>query len=163
KHRHTCASTPAPRQAINPGAVINSGESREKRTSITPPRPSMFGVRCSAFDVRCSPSPSEPPCVHHVRLLPPPRTNSALPLPLRASRPPPRRRLPPLPTSPTTRQIERWTVRIDDRLLGHGDRDATALGDRAIKLLTARLLEISLVVPEKPLAKLRAVTIQLDL
>jgi hypothetical protein len=60
----------------------------------------------------------------------------------------------------TTRDIEGWTVRVDDRLL-HGD--GAALGDRALKLLTARLVAIEVVVPEKPLAKLRAVTIQLDL
>jgi hypothetical protein len=65
-----------------------------------------------------------------------------------------------VPTSHTPRQIEGWTVRIDDRLL-HGD--SAALGERAIKLLSARLLEISIVMPEKPLANLRAVTIQLDL
>lgn len=64
-----------------------------------------------------------------------------------------------LPETHTTREIEGWTVRVDDRLL-HGD-DA-ALGERAIKLLTARLVAISIVVPEPALQKLRAVTIQLD-
>src|SRR5687768_8306070 len=68
--------------------------------------------------------------------------------------------LPPLPTSHTTRQIEGWTVRVDDRLL---DGDGAAVGERAIKLLTARLVTIALAVPETPLAKLRGVTIQLDL
>lgn len=68
--------------------------------------------------------------------------------------------LPPLPTSHTTRQIEGWTVRVDDRLLaGNG----AAIGERGIKLLTARLVTIAVVVPEGPLAKLRGVTIQLDL
>jgi hypothetical protein len=81
---------------------------------------------------------------------------------LAADAPPPatKRATPSLPASHTTRQIEGWTVRIDDRLL---NGDGTTVGERAIKLLAARLLEISIVVPEEPLAKLRAVTIQLDL
>ena len=66
----------------------------------------------------------------------------------------------PLPTAHTTRDIEGWTVRVDDRLLkGEG----AALGERALKLLTARLVAITIVVPEKALAKLRAITIELDL
>ena len=68
--------------------------------------------------------------------------------------------LPALPTSHTDREIEGWTVRLDDRLLtGEG----APTGERAIKLLTARLVEIGIVVPGKPLAKLRKITIQLDL
>ena len=67
---------------------------------------------------------------------------------------------PVLPTAHTTRDIEGWTVRVDDRLLkGEG----AALGERALKLLTARLVAITIVVPEKALAKLRAITIELDL
>ena len=69
-------------------------------------------------------------------------------------------KVPPLPASHTTRQIEGWTVRVDDRLL---DGDHAALGGRAIKLLTARLVAISIVVPEASLARLREVVIQLDL
>ena len=65
-----------------------------------------------------------------------------------------------LPTAHTTRTIEGWTVRADDRLL-HGD--GAAVGERALKLLGARLVAITIVVPEKSLAKLRAVTIELDL
>ena len=68
--------------------------------------------------------------------------------------------VPPLPASHTTRQIEGWTVRVDDRLLQVAD---AALGERAIKLLTARLVGISVVVPEDRLARLRQVPIQLDL
>ena len=65
-----------------------------------------------------------------------------------------------LPTAHTTRDIEGWTVRVDDRLLkGEG----AALGERALKLLTARLVAITIVVPEKALAKLRAINIELDL
>ena len=67
---------------------------------------------------------------------------------------------PPIPTAFTTRNIEGWNVRVDDRLLkGEG----AALGERALKLLNARLVAITIVVPEKALAKLRAITIELDL
>jgi hypothetical protein len=67
---------------------------------------------------------------------------------------------PALPTAHTTRNVEGWSVRIDDRLLtGAG----AALGERALKLLNARLAAITFVVPESALSKLRAVTIQLDL
>ena len=68
--------------------------------------------------------------------------------------------VPPLPTSHTTRQVDGWTVRVDDRLL---EGDGAALGGRAIQLLTARLVAISVVVPEAKLAMLREVVIQLDL
>ena len=67
---------------------------------------------------------------------------------------------PPLPTAHTTRSIEGWNVRVDDRLL-HGD--GAAVGERALKLLGARLTAITIVVPEKALAKLRGITIELDL
>jgi hypothetical protein len=69
-------------------------------------------------------------------------------------------KVPPLPVSHTARQIEGWTVRVDDRLL---EGDGAALGDRAVKLLAARLVGIAVVVPEDKLAKLREVPIQLDL
>ena len=65
----------------------------------------------------------------------------------------------PLPTQHTSRQIEGWTVRVDDRLLS-GDDAST--GERAIKLLTARLVAITTVVPEPAIGKLRAIPIQLD-
>ena len=67
---------------------------------------------------------------------------------------------PALPTAHTTRNIEGWTVRVDERLL-HGD--GAAVGERALKLLAARLVAITIVVPEKSLEKLRAITIELDL
>ena len=67
---------------------------------------------------------------------------------------------PALPTAHTTRTIEGWNVRIDDRLI---KGDSAAVGERALKLLTARLVAITIVVPEKALAKLRAITIELDL
>jgi len=67
---------------------------------------------------------------------------------------------PGVPSAHTNRMIEGWTVRVDDRLLkGEG----TALGERALKLLTARLVAITTVVPEKALTGLRAVKIELDL
>lgn len=65
-----------------------------------------------------------------------------------------------LPTAHTTRAIEGWTVRVDDRLL---KGEHAAVGARALKLLEARLVAITVVVPEKALAKLRTITIQLDL
>ncbi len=67
---------------------------------------------------------------------------------------------PALPTAHTTREIEGWSTRVDDRLL---KGDNAAVGERALKLLTARLVAIAIIVPEPALAKLRAVTIQLDL
>ncbi len=67
---------------------------------------------------------------------------------------------PPLPTAHTTRTIEGWRVRVDDRLL-HGEHAET--GARALKLLEARLVAITVVVPEPSLTKLRAITIELDL
>ena len=67
---------------------------------------------------------------------------------------------PALPTAHTRRDIEGWTVRVDDRLLGG---DSAVVGERALKLLTARLVAITIIMPEKSLAKLRAITIELDL
>ncbi len=66
----------------------------------------------------------------------------------------------PIPTAHTPRLMEGWNVRVDDRLLGG---DGAARGERALKLLGARLVAITIVVPEPALAKLRAVTIELDL
>ena len=63
------------------------------------------------------------------------------------------------PASHTTRDVEGWTVRVDDRLLGGPDAD---LGARALKLLAARLYEITLVVPADKVERLRKVTIVLD-
>ena len=65
-----------------------------------------------------------------------------------------------LPTKHTTRDIEGWSVRVDDRFLAG---ESAAIGERALKLLTARLVSIEIVVPEPALAKLRAVAIELDL
>jgi hypothetical protein len=64
------------------------------------------------------------------------------------------------PASHTTRTIEGWTVRIDDRLL---QPPGEQVGSRALRFLETRLADITVVVPAEPLAKLRAVTIVLDL
>jgi len=68
--------------------------------------------------------------------------------------------LPPPPTAHQERQIEGWTIRVDQRLL---EKEGAEVGVRAIKLLTARLVVIGVIVPEPSLAKLREVPIQLDL
>jgi hypothetical protein len=67
---------------------------------------------------------------------------------------------PPKPASRTTRTIEGWTVRVDDRLLAPPD---DALGARTLKFLEAKLVDITHVVAPEPLAKLQAVPIVLDL
>lgn len=67
---------------------------------------------------------------------------------------------PALPTAHTTRGIEGWSVRVDDRLLSG---ESAAVGEQALKLLTARLIAITFVVPDPALTKLRAVAIELDL
>ncbi len=67
---------------------------------------------------------------------------------------------PALPTAYTNRDLEGWNIRVDDRLLSG---ESVALGARALNLLDARLVAITIAVPEKALAKLRTVTIELDL
>ncbi len=67
--------------------------------------------------------------------------------------------VPALPTAYTTRNVEGWNVRVDDRLCSG---EGAEKGVRALKLLNARLVAISVIVPEKALAKLRAVTIEMD-
>jgi hypothetical protein len=67
---------------------------------------------------------------------------------------------PPLPVAHQSRQIEGWTVRIDERLLSGPDAE---LGERVLKALSARLVAIDLVLAGEPLTKLREVPIQLDL
>ena len=65
-----------------------------------------------------------------------------------------------LPAAYTVREIEGWNVRIDNRLLSG---DAAPIGEQALKVLNAKLVNITLLVAEEPLAKLRAVTIEMDL
>jgi len=63
---------------------------------------------------------------------------------------------PAIPTAHSERQIEGWTVRVDDRLLT-GD-----LGVRALKSLESRLSNIVAVVPAERLEELKAFRIVLD-
>lgn len=67
---------------------------------------------------------------------------------------------PPKPNSHTSRNIEGWTVRVDDRLLRAPDN---TLGQRALRLLEAKLAEVNSVVAPDRLVRLHAVTIVLDL
>ena len=67
---------------------------------------------------------------------------------------------PPKPTSHTDRNIEGWTVRIDDRLLKAPDDE---LGTKALRFLENKLSDIKVVVPADKLRKLQEVAIVLDL
>jgi hypothetical protein len=67
---------------------------------------------------------------------------------------------PPKPTARTTRTVEGWTVRVDDRLLTAPDDE---LGKRALRFLEAKLSDIKAVVPADKVKKLQAVPIVLDL
>ena len=64
------------------------------------------------------------------------------------------------PTSRTTRTIEGWTVRIDDRLLAAPNAE---LGTKALRFLEGKLADIKVVVPADRLKKLQSVPIVLDL
>lgn len=64
------------------------------------------------------------------------------------------------PTAHTTREIEGWTVHIDRRLLAGAD---IPLGDRALRILGARLIAITLVVPADKVKRLQAVPLWVDL
>ena len=68
----------------------------------------------------------------------------------------------PEPTKPvahTVRDIEGWTVEIDNRLLEQ-DRE---LGDLSLRLLSNQLFQIAFHLPESKVEKLRTVKIRLDL
>ncbi len=67
----------------------------------------------------------------------------------------------PQPTSRSDRNLEGWTIRVDDRLLGES-ADAP-LGARALRFLEAKLVEIKAVVPAERLKDLQQFTIVLDL
>jgi len=56
------------------------------------------------------------------------------------------------PASHTIRQVEGWTVRVDDRLLAPPN---LMLGTRALRFLEYKLSDIRAVVPAEPLAKLQ--------
>lgn len=66
----------------------------------------------------------------------------------------------PKPTSRTKRDVEGWTVRVDDRLLDGPD---AALGAKALRFLEGKLADVKLVVPADKVKKLQAVVIVLDL
>ena len=64
------------------------------------------------------------------------------------------------PVSRTARNIEGWTVRVDDRLLEKANEEVAR---RALRFLENKLADIKVVVPEDRLKKLQAITIVLDL
>lgn len=64
------------------------------------------------------------------------------------------------PSARVTKNIAGWTVRIDMRLLTPPNVD---LGERTIKFLEAKLIDITHVVPQERLAELQKVTIVVDL
>ncbi len=64
------------------------------------------------------------------------------------------------PASRTTRAIEGWAVRVDDRLLTGPDVE---LGTRALRFLEAKLIDVKAVVSADRVRKLQAVPIVLDL
>ncbi|MCD6049891.1 MAG: hypothetical protein K0Q55_1294 [Verrucomicrobia bacterium] len=66
----------------------------------------------------------------------------------------------PKPTAHETRQMEGWTIHIDQRLLADENKD---LSQRALRMLDNALYEIALIMPTNQLTKLRAVPIWLDL
>lgn len=66
---------------------------------------------------------------------------------------------PPKPESHTSRMIEGWTVRVDDRFAAAEHLD---LGRRATALLQAKLLEIKMTVAPEKVAILQKVSIVLD-
>ena len=65
-----------------------------------------------------------------------------------------------LPQQHQIRQMEGWTVRVDQRLL---EGEQQAKGEKALRLLQAKLVAITTLVSEKPLKELQKVTIQIDL
>ncbi len=67
---------------------------------------------------------------------------------------------PPKPAVHTTRNIEGWTVRVDDRLLAPPNEQP---GAKALRFLEYKLADIKAIVAPKPLEKLQAVAIVLDL
>lgn len=73
---------------------------------------------------------------------------------------PPKKEPPPKPTSRTERQVEGWTVRVDDRLLNGPDAE---LGAKALRFLEHKLADIKVVVPEDKVKVLQKVVIVLDL
>ena len=67
---------------------------------------------------------------------------------------------PPKPASHTEKQVEGWTVQVDDRLL---EGEGAALGQKTLRLLETRLYEVKLLVPADKVQRLQKVTFWLDL
>lgn len=67
---------------------------------------------------------------------------------------------PPKPTAHTSRMLEGWTIRVDNRLLQPPHK---VLGIRALRFLEAKLTDIEAIVPPDRLKQLQAITIVLDL
>jgi hypothetical protein len=65
-----------------------------------------------------------------------------------------------LPTKRTTKNIQGWTVRVDDRLFEEPNRE---LGAKCLAFLDNKLSDICVVVPAEKLKKLKMVTIVMDL
>lgn len=65
-----------------------------------------------------------------------------------------------LPTSRTVRNVEGWTVKVDDRLLRAPNEE---LGVKALRFLENKLSDIKVVVPADKVKKLQEATIVLDL
>jgi len=68
--------------------------------------------------------------------------------------------VPAKPSSHTTRKIEGWNIRVDDRLLEPANETVLT---QALKYLESRLFDIKVLVTPDILAKLQSVTIVLDL
>ena len=64
------------------------------------------------------------------------------------------------PVSHTIRNIEGWTVEIDDRLLEEQHKE---IGELSLRLLSDQLFRIGFLLPESKVEKLRTVKIRLDL
>lgn len=64
------------------------------------------------------------------------------------------------PTSHTTRELEGWTIRLDDRLL---EKENAELCRKALRFLENKLADIKVVVPADRVARLQKVVIVLDL
>ena len=67
--------------------------------------------------------------------------------------------VPPKPLKHVQRQMEGWTVLVDERLLVGTDQE---LGDYALRLLANRLFDIRMVLPDDKLQRLQQVKIWID-
>lgn len=65
------------------------------------------------------------------------------------------------PAARVAQQLEGWTIRVDDRLLG--DAAEAELGKHALRFLEGRLIDIKTVVPADRVRELQKMTIVLDL